>query len=104
MFAVYVVINSNIFCPHKHRVSINVCTHIYSKVYKSKVRLAMQIHSLMVFLLAWRAEAFSPVRIASKSFPFALKASDKPLTELCEITKEACDAVSPMLNGESMCT
>jgi hypothetical protein len=27
-------------------------------------------------------------------------ASDKPLTELCEITKEACEAVAPMLNGE----
>lgn len=25
-------------------------------------------------------------------------ASDKPLTELCEITKEACEAVAPMLN------
>uniref|UniRef100_A0A7S1BXF7 3'(2'),5'-bisphosphate nucleotidase n=1 Tax=Corethron hystrix TaxID=216773 RepID=A0A7S1BXF7_9STRA len=28
----------------------------------------------------------------------SLAASDKPLTELCEITKEACDAVAPMLN------
>lgn len=27
-------------------------------------------------------------------------ASGKPLTELCEITKEACEAVAPMLNGE----
>ena len=26
-------------------------------------------------------------------------ASDKPLTELVQITKEACDAVSPMLKG-----
>jgi hypothetical protein len=29
-----------------------------------------------------------------------IMASDKPLTELCEITKEACEAVAPMLNGE----
>ena len=27
-------------------------------------------------------------------------ASGKPLTELCEITKEACEAVAPMLIGE----
>ena len=25
---------------------------------------------------------------------------DKPLTELCEITKQACEAVAPMLQGE----
>lgn len=31
-----------------------------------------------------------------------LRASDKPLTELCEITKEACEAVAPMLNGETI--
>jgi hypothetical protein len=24
------------------------------------------------------------------------------LTELCEITKEACEAVAPMLNGETI--
>lgn len=46
------------------------------------------------------AEAFAPARIASRSFSRsgALQASDKPLTELCEITKEACVAVAPMLN------
>ena len=32
-----------------------------------------------------------------------MMASDKPLTELCEITKEACEAVAPMLNGEIRC-
>lgn len=31
-----------------------------------------------------------------------LRASDKPLTELCEITKEACEAVAPMLNGTTI--
>ena len=48
------------------------------------------------------AEAFAPARIASRSFSRsgALQASDKPLTELCEITKEACVAVAPMLNGK----
>jgi hypothetical protein len=33
------------------------------------------------------------------SLALNLAAKDKPLTELCEITKEACDAVAPMLNG-----
>ena len=49
------------------------------------------------------AEAFSPIGMPSSSTRLsssAMQASDKPLTELCQITKEACDAVSPMLNGE----
>ena len=72
----------------------------------------MQILSLSLFLgaaaisLIGSIEAFAPVRIVTpwsttnrKSYS-VIQASDKPLTELCEITKEACDAVSPMLNGE----
>lgn len=72
----------------------------------------MQILSLSLFLAAaaisliGSIEAFAPVRIVTpwsttnrKSYS-VIQASDKPLTELCEITKEACDAVSPMLNGE----
>ena len=76
----------------------------------------MQILSLSYFLAAAAttllistSEAFAPVRTVSpwstttnrKSYSaIQIQASDKPLTELCEITKEACDAVSPMLNGE----
>eukprot|EP00588_Corethron_pennatum_P011432 CAMPEP_0194268796 /NCGR_PEP_ID=MMETSP0169-20130528/3065_1 /TAXON_ID=218684 /ORGANISM="Corethron pennatum, Strain L29A3" /LENGTH=411 /DNA_ID=CAMNT_0039010183 /DNA_START=65 /DNA_END=1300 /DNA_ORIENTATION=+ len=37
-------------------------------------------------------------RRAAAAAGSSLRASDKPLTELCKITKEACDAVSPMLN------
>lgn len=52
-----------------------------------------------------RADAFAPARmmapsrIVSRSSALQM-ASDKPLTELCEITKEACEAVAPMLNGK----
>jgi hypothetical protein len=50
------------------------------------------------------ADAFAPMVPRSSRMTGALQmaASDKPLTELCEITKEACDAVAPMLNGEWM--
>lgn len=54
-----------------------------------------------------RTDAFSPTFLmASRStIGGALQmASDKPLTELCEITKEACEAVAPMLNGKSIYT
>ena len=70
----------------------------------------MQILSLTLLaaVLTMQAEAFAPAALmtASRTSHAAgalqMAASDKPLTELCEITKEACDAVSPMLNGERM--
>ena len=54
------------------------------------------------------ADAFAPTyrMMSSRSTlgggggALPIMASDKPLTELCEITKEACEAVAPMLNGE----
>jgi hypothetical protein len=53
-------------------------------------------------------DAFSPTfRVASRSRIGGgglRMASDRPLTELCEITKEACEAVAPMLNGKSIYT
>jgi 3'-phosphoadenosine 5'-phosphosulfate (PAPS) 3'-phosphatase len=53
------------------------------------------------FLL--RADAFAPARMMAPSRTVSRSsalqmASDKPLTELCKITKEACEAVAPMLN------
>lgn len=49
-------------------------------------------------------EAFAPTTTTRMSAvsrrSSSVQASAKPLTELCEITKEACDAVSPMLLGE----
>eukprot|EP00984_Skeletonema_dohrnii_P026738 scaffold16134_cov144-Skeletonema_dohrnii-CCMP3373.AAC.1 len=59
----------------------------------------MQILSLAVVAVVSMTEAFAPVALSSRrSVDSTLQASDKPLTELCEITKEACDAVQPMLN------
>jgi hypothetical protein len=61
----------------------------------------MQILSLAVVAVVSMTEAFAPVALSSRrSVDSTLQASDKPLTELCEITKEACDAVQPMLNGK----
>jgi hypothetical protein len=62
----------------------------------------MQILSLAVAAASiMSAQAFAPPMRTSAFFSkTAMQASDKPLTELCEITKEACDAVSPMLNGK----
>lgn len=68
----------------------------------------MMLINTISFVLAaamlLRSEAFAPVspvsRVSSKKF--TLLASDKPLTELCEITKEACEAVAPMLNGKTI--
>eukprot|EP00978_Attheya_sp_CCMP212_P002146 scaffold4416_cov63-Attheya_sp.AAC.1 len=63
----------------------------------------MQFHITSLLLaaaVALSANAFAPMSIAinrSSSFGISLKASDKPLAELCEITKEACDVVSPLL-------
>ena len=37
--------------------------------------------------------------VGGRGIPLQM-ASDRPLTELCEITREACEAVAPMLNGE----
>ena len=47
------------------------------------------------------AQAFAPrySPSSSRSRLGMAMASDKPLTELCEITKEACDAVAPMLKA-----
>jgi len=52
------------------------------------------------------AEAFAPAALitgsrtsrAAGALQMASETSEKPLTELCEITKEACEAVAPMLN------
>ena len=61
----------------------------------------MQIISLALVAAVSMTEAFAPVALSSRrATASALQASDKPLTELCEITKEACDAVQPMLNGK----
>ena len=62
----------------------------------------MQLRSLYALvLIALNSDAFSPMSsTVARSSKFALQASDKPLTELCEITKEACDVVSPLLRGE----
>jgi len=65
----------------------------------------MQIISLaLLAAFSMRADAFAPASITSRAagplhmvVPSA-SSSDKPLTELCEITKEACEAVAPMLN------
>eukprot|EP00978_Attheya_sp_CCMP212_P011528 scaffold28463_cov64-Attheya_sp.AAC.3 len=64
--------------------------------------MQFRITSLLLATVALSADAFAPMSIAttrSSSFGISLKASDKPLTELCEITKEACDVVSPLLKG-----
>ena len=64
--------------------------------------MQFRITSLLLAAVALSAEAFAPMTIAttrSSSFGTSLEASDKPLTELCEITKEACDVVSPLLKG-----
>jgi hypothetical protein len=64
--------------------------------------MQFRITSLLLATVALSANAFAPMSIAttrSSSFGLSLKASDKPLTELCEITKEACDVVSPLLKG-----
>lgn len=65
----------------------------------------MRFHTLfLAAALCSTTEAFAPtVRMTpSRSFTqngaLQMAASDKPLTELCEITKEACEAVAPMLN------
>jgi len=68
----------------------------------------MQIISLaLLAAVSMTAEAFAPVsrisRVAGSSSTLQMvvpsaSSSDKPLTELCEITKEACEAVAPMLN------
>lgn len=61
----------------------------------------MRISSLALVAAALlSADAFAPMvsRSSRVTGAFQMAASDKPLTELCEITKEACDAVSPMLN------
>lgn len=68
----------------------------------------MQILSLaLLAAVSMSAVAFAPAslmpasRTSSRAVAGAtLKASDKPLTELCEITKEACEAVAPMLSGK----
>jgi len=58
--------------------------------------------SLAVASLLVSAGAFAPASPPARfSSATALQAKDKPLTELCEITKDACEAVAPMLNGTS---
>jgi hypothetical protein len=59
----------------------------------------------MAALLASCTEAFAPINMSPMRLSSsAMQASDKPLTELCEITKEACEVVSPMLKGECKCS
>jgi len=68
------------------------------------MKLALSL--LLAAAVSQNADAFglapSTRGFARRTSPTSLaasdKASDKPLTELCEITKEACDAVAPMLN------
>jgi hypothetical protein len=60
------------------------------------------LYLALVAITLFTSEAFVAPGLASRhlhSHAFhIMAASDKPLTELCEITKEACDAVAPMLN------
>mmetsp|Transcript_29210 Transcript_29210/g.48261 ORF Transcript_29210/g.48261 Transcript_29210/m.48261 type:complete len:411 (-) Transcript_29210:68-1300(-) len=66
----------------------------------------MKFQSLTLLAVAFlsASEAFvAPGRTNTRSSHAAralnmVKDGNKPLTELCEITKEACDAVAPMLN------
>lgn len=68
----------------------------------------MQILSLALLAAAsmsMNAAAFAPASLmpaskTSRAVGALQMASDKPLTELCEITKEACEVVAPMLNGK----
>jgi hypothetical protein len=62
------------------------------------------LSTALAIIFASFSEAFAPGINASGNRLFAahlndLQASAKPLTELCEITKEACDVVSPLLKG-----
>lgn len=62
------------------------------------------LSAALAVVLASTSEAFAPGIAATRKRSFGvhpnpLQASDKPLTELCEITKEACDVVSPLLKG-----
>ena len=87
--------------------------HTYSHILlfnsiKPTYAFEMQILSLaLLAAVSMSAVAFAPAslmpasRTSSRAVAGAtLKASDKPLTELCEITKEACEAVAPMLSGK----
>ncbi len=61
---------------------------------------------LLLLSVAFTSKAFKMVpgsRFSSSNAvnisKSALNASSKPLTELCEISKKACDAIAPMLQG-----
>ena len=45
----------------------------------------------------------SSVRASRSLGMLAQQTSGKPLTELCEISKQACEAVAPMLQGDVWC-
>jgi len=61
--------------------------------------MMISLSTALVILLMPTTGAFAPIRISTAPrFATFQQASDKPLTELCEITKEACDAVAPMLS------
>jgi len=61
--------------------------------------MMISLSTVLVILLMPTTGAFAPIRISTAPrFATFQQASDKPLTELCEITKEACDAVAPMLS------
>ena len=63
--------------------------------------MMISLSTALVILLMPTTGAFAPIRISTAPrFATFQQASDKPLTELCEITKEACDAVAPMLSGK----
>jgi hypothetical protein len=62
------------------------------------------LSAALAVILVSSSEAFAPGISATGKRSLgahsnALEASDKPLTELCQITKEACDVVSPLLKG-----
>ncbi|KAL3808410.1 hypothetical protein ACHAXA_009851, partial [Cyclostephanos tholiformis] len=78
-------------------------TFFSNTIKKTITREKMQIITLSTFMAVtiFRTDRFSPpFPMASRStLGGALQmASDKPLTELCKITKEACEAVATMPN------
>ena len=83
--AAAMLLKSHAFAPMVHRVS--------SKKFNLDWRKSLMANK--------RAER-KVVTESSTTPQVVLRASDKPLTELCEITKEACEAVAPMLNGETI--
>jgi hypothetical protein len=61
--------------------------------------LALAALALLDAADAFTSPAMGRTMASRNSLALNMAVKDKPLTELCEITKEACDAVAPMLNG-----